>query len=361
MGGLTQLQITSFRNIRHCSVAPHPALNILVGPNASGKTSFLEAIHYLATGKSFRANSVKPVIRIDDDEMVVFAELDAGAKCGLRKTRKGEQQLKLDGTALRGWEKVAREMPVQLLDDTAFALLSEGPRLRRRFLDWGVFHVEHSFLAAWRRTRKALVHRNALLKQPREGQDGQLAIWEEEFVAGAMQVTESRQQYFDRLQRAFAKALRFLNEELGEKITLQWFAGWKHGHELRELLAQSRETDRIHGVTRHGPHRADLLVKSGTDRAIDLLSRGQQKLVVSALKVAQGELFFESRERQPMYLIDDLAAELDAGNRAKVFALLQSLGAQLFVTCVDVESLGPNLSSLTGKSVFHVEHGKIAA
>ena len=361
MGELTKLEVTSFRNIKHCAIAPHRELNILAGPNASGKTSLLEAIHYLALGRSFRTSNVKRVIRSGDSETVLYAELGSGAKSGLRKCRKGDQQLKLNGKLLRGWESVAREIPIQLLDATSFSLLNDGPRLRRRFLDWGVFHVEHQFLPTWRRTRKALLHRNALLKRPGRTDESQLAAWEEELVAGALQITRSREQYFERLQLAFGRVLASLNEELEKTVSLQFHAGWNQEHELDQLLVENRSLDKSHGLTRYGPHRADILVKAEYGRAVDILSRGQQKLVVSALKVAQGELFFETGKQRPIYLVDDLAAELDEANRGKVLQLLRSLGAQLFVTCVDVEVFESCLPRGVEKNLFHVERGTITA
>lgn len=334
---------------------------MLAGANASGKTSFLEAIHYLALGRSFRTSSVKPLIRTDDSEAVLFAELTGGLTAGLQKPRRGDHLLKLGGQPLRSWENVAREMPVQLLDATSFSLLNEGPRLRRRFLDWGVFHVEHRFLSAWRRTRRAISHRNVLLKRAGGPDEGEIAPWEQELVAGALEITESRKRYFDRLQRSFQAALTKLDSGLGESVNLHFHAGWNQEHELAQILQENREGDRNHGMTRHGPHRADILIRTDNDKAIDVLSRGQQKLVVSALKVAQGQLFFETREQRPIYLIDDLAAELDGNNREKVFLLLRSLGAQLFVTCVDMDSLRSCLPEAPGMRLFHVEHGTITA
>lgn len=361
MGGLVRLEITSFRNIKSCSISPHPELNVLVGANASGKTSFLEAIHFLALGRSFRTSSIKALIRTGDSEATLFAELANGVKAGLRKSRKGDHQLKLSGQTLRSWENVAREIPLQLLDSTSFSLLNEGPRLRRRFLDWGVFHVEQQFLSAWRRTRRALLHRNVLLKQSGKPDESQMGAWEGELVVGAVQITESRERYFARLQEAFRAALLKLNSKLGESVSLNFHAGWNREHELDRILFESRAADRSHGSTRQGPHRADIVVREGSERAIEVLSRGQQKLVVSALKVAQGELFFETREQRPIYLVDDLAAELDGDNREKVFLLLRSLGAQLFVTCLDVEALDSCLPGASEMRLFHVEHGTITA
>ena len=359
MGRLTRLEIHSFRNISHCAISPDPELNVIVGANASGKTSLLEAIHYLALGRSFRSSHFKPLIQSDQAETILFGELSSGASAGLRKSRKGEQQIKLNGKAVRGWESIAREMPVQLLDTTSFSLLTEGPKLRRRFIDWGVFHVEHAFLPAWRRAHKALLHRNSLLRQPGKPDVDQLSAWEEELVAGALQITALREAYCQRLLTAFSRALHTLDEHLGEAVALQFHAGWNREHELAGLLKANRESDQAQGSTRHGPHRADLFVRSGNHRAVDVLSRGQQKLVVSALKVAQGELFFETREQRPIYLIDDLAAELDERNRKGVFDLLQSLGAQLFVTCVNRKALGSSFSDPMPGSLFHVEHGTI--
>lgn len=359
--GLTRLEITSFRNIGHCAIAPHPRLNVLVGANASGKTSFLEAIHYLALGRSFRTANNKPLIRIGDGETVLFAELAGGASAGLSRSRKNELERKLNGKPIRGWEGIARELPVQLLDTTSFSLLTEGPKVRRRFLDWGVFHVEHSFLSAWRRTHKALRHRNALLKQPGKLDPRQLSAWEEELVAGAGQITDSRERYFELARIAFKKALMALSPPLADAVDLHFHAGWNREHELAALLRKCRENDRAQGGTRHGPHRADLVVRAGGERAVEVLSRGQQKLVVTALKIAQGELFFDSQPQRPIYLVDDLAAELDEPNLEKVFQLLQSLGAQLFVTCVSLKAIEPVLANASRHHLFHVEHGTITA
>ena len=361
MGGLTRLEITSFRNIGHCALSPHPHLNVLAGPNASGKTSFLEAIHYLALGRSFRTGNVRPLIRQGDSETVLFVELAGGAAAGLCKHRNGELQLKLNGNPVRGWENIAKELPVQILDTTSFSLLTDGPGSRRRFLDWGVFHVEHQFLSTWRRTRKALKHRNALLKQAGKPDPQQLSTWEAEIVAGSSQITESRDRYAERLQQAFKLALAKLNVSLADEISLHFFSGWNREHDLAALLRDNRENDRSQGNTRHGPHRADLRVKSDSDKAVEVLSRGQQKLVVAALKIAQGELYFETSAQRPIYLIDDLAAELDDHNRVKIFELLQSLGAQLFVTCVALEALASCLPETSRRTVFHVEHGTITA
>ena len=142
----------------------------------------------------------------------------------------------------------------------------------------------------------------------------QLAAWEEELVNGALEITGSRERYFHRLQEAFTRALSTLNEDLGGSISLHFNAGWNREHELGRLLYENRGTDRNYGVTRYGPHRADIL-----------------------------------------------AAELDEKNREKVFQLLCSLGAQLFITCVAVDALESSLPDAGSRSLFHVEHGTITA
>ena len=252
-GGLASLEIASFRNIQHCALSPHPELNILCGPNASGKTSFLEAIHYLALGRSFRTPRAKALIKAGEAQTLLLAQLLGGAKVGLQKSRNGDQQLKLNGETVSGWERVAREIPVQLLDATTFSLLNEGPRLRRRFLDWGVFHVEQQFLPAWRRARKSVMQRNALLKQSGKPDEKQLEFWEAELASGAELVTRSREAYFQRLEQAFCSALGKLSGQLGSSVSLHFQAGWNTSQDLGKLLFDGRENDKRLGVTRHGP------------------------------------------------------------------------------------------------------------
>ncbi len=349
---LSALQVQGFRNLAPLRLQLSPSTNFIHGANGSGKTSVLEAIYFLASGKSFRSSKIESVIGHEAQEITVYCELESDTRIGVRKARRKPYELKLDGGNQTNWDAVASIIPVQILDASAFALLEGGPSARRKFLDWGVFHVEPSFVLEWRNTRKCLANRNHLLKQS-SLDSGQLGTWERELLRAAERVDSHRVSYFDRLRTAF---LGNVNELIGRSdLTIEYRRGWKGV--LLESLRQGFESDRKAGFTHAGPHRADVEVKCGTRLAVEVLSRGQQKMLVSALKIAQGDALSEMLDKRCVYLVDDLAAELDVSNRDKVMDRLSGLGGQLFVTAIEENALDSCLPR--GGTAFHVEHGII--
>lgn len=358
MSEISRLTITSVRNIEAADIQPSPTVNLLYGENGSGKTSFLEAIHLLASGRSFRSTKIDPLIHHEAESAIVFAELSNGVHLGVSKSRRQAHQLHFQDQVQRNWENVARQLPVQLLDSNAFLLLEGGPRSRRRFLDWGVFHVEPAFVDHWRRSRRCLANRNHLLKQKRLD-TAQLFAWDAELSEAAAAIDRARKSYFATLLPRFARIYEELRGALAEQLTINYVRGWDEERDLSEVLGATVALDTKYGATQHGPHRAELDIRVGKNRAVDILSRGQQKVLVSALKLAQGDLLSETLGQHCIYLVDDLPAELDRDNRAEVLAQLISQGGQLFVTCVDETALRDSLSTTPEMSVFHVERGTI--
>lgn len=368
MSRLIRLDVDRLRNLQLVNIEPEQHINLILGANGSGKTSLLEAIHLLALGRSFRSSRVDPLIHFDAGELVIHGRLHGDCRIGLVKRRHGPQALKLDGVKQRNWQEVARALPVQLLNSDTFSLLEGGARMRRRYLDWGVFHVEHGFLTHWRKAAKALAQRNALLKQ--NPSSAELAVWDDEFCRSSVSVDACRRRYFDILTPYFHQAL----EELMGHIKLpplefRYFSGWPEDTPLDVALAQNRQRDIRSGMTQAGPHRCDLVIKLGRNPAAAVLSRGQQKLMVFSLKLAQTRLFLAGGEQPAsptadrpslIYLIDDLAAELDQGNRTRLLNALLALDCQLFFTAVMPEDLYELEQVATSARKFHVEHGKIS-
>ena len=165
MSILQSLSITSIRNIQQAGLKLSPGVNLLHGGNGSGKTSVLESIHLLATGRSFRTSKPGTLISETESSALIVAELSNGHQIGLTRSRQKGHQLNMDTEKQRNWDKVARELPVQVLDANSFLLLDGGPNARRRFIDWGVFHVEPLFVDQWRKTRKCIANRNLLLRK----------------------------------------------------------------------------------------------------------------------------------------------------------------------------------------------------
>jgi DNA replication and repair protein RecF len=247
---------------------------------------------------------------------------------------------------------LATLLPAQAIDPEVHRLIEGGPQERRRFLDWGVFHVEPTFVDHWRRYQRALRQRNAAL---RAGQGTQaVRAWDPELIESGLQVAASRRRYLESLAPAVAATAQRL---LGEPLELALLQGWAADRALAEALEASWPRDVERGLTHSGPHRADLSVRFAGAPARDRVSRGQQKLAASALLLGQLRCDAALGSSVAALLVDDPAAELDAGNLERLLAEVVDLPAQLFVTALDPQN--PALSRLPEGSRFHVEHGVV--
>lgn len=361
MSALSRLELTTFRNIDHIDLETADSLNLIYGENGSGKTSILEAIHLLSTGKSFRSALVDPLIKDGQSQAVIFARTLDNDQIGLAKPRNQKHELKLNGAQQKNWDEVARLLPTLVLDSGSFQFLEGGPKARRRFLDWGVFHVEPTFVSHWRRSRQALAQRNRLLKSARI-EESQLRVWDQELVSSANEIDRYRQSYMDEILPDFNEIYACLAQkaEYGA-LSIAYKRGWDAETSLREALIGSRAQDIKYGASQVGPHRADIEIRIGRRRALEVLSRGQQKLLICALKIAQGKLLSKKIGRQCVYLVDDLPAELDTENRKRVLTQLHLLKSQLFLTSVEKDALSIAPGEGVDMATFHVERGTITA
>ncbi|MGH8131407.1 MAG: DNA replication/repair protein RecF [Steroidobacteraceae bacterium] len=341
-----------FRCLAEVELELDPGANLFVGPNASGKTSLLEAAFFLSRGRSFRSRRRETLIRHGQDAFLLAGKSLAGpapVMLGVRASRAGTEW-HVGGAVAGGIADLAEEFPAQVIDPEIHKLLEEGPGRRRRFLDWGVFHVEPTFLPTWRRYHQALRQRNAALKQ--DASDDDLAAWEQELATNGEALARQREAYLTRV----AGPLGAIGEALLDRpITLVHHRGWDADRPLLEALSADRRRDRRYRATQTGPHRGDVVVQVGERAAKDQVSRGQQKLVAAGLMLAQLEIQEQERPARSALLLDDPAAELDRENLARLMKIVQDVPAQLWVTSLRADTPGlPRQGRM-----FHVEHGTI--
>ncbi len=357
---LTRVTVTAVRNLHPVTLSPSPRINILYGANGSGKTSFLEAVHLLGLARSFRSTRAQPVIQHEQSACTVFGQvrLPDGRlnSLGVCRDRQGELQIRIDAQSVRGVAQLAETLPLQLINPDSFRLLEGAPKVRRQFLDWGVFHVEPRFMPAWQRLQKALRQRNSWLRHGTLDAAVQ-AAWDRELCQASAEIDGYRRAYIQSLKPVFERVLSELCELQG--LTLSYYRGWDKERQLEEVLRGSLARDQQLGHTQAGPQRADLRLRTGAHNAADILSRGQQKLVVCALRIAQGHLVEQTKRGQCVYLVDDLPSELDERHRRALCRLLEDLHCQVFITCVDQELLREGWQTETPVTMFHVEHGAI--
>ncbi|NIC05451.1 DNA replication/repair protein RecF [Billgrantia bachuensis] len=358
---IDRLAFTGLRNLGMLDFTPSSGINLIVGRNGSGKTSLLEGLHILGMGRSFRTRQLKHAIAHDAEEMTLFARLagEPPLPIGVRRARAlAELEMRMGGERVSRLAQLIEALPLQLVNPDAFRLLEGPPAGRREFLDWGVFHVKHGFYDAWRRAKRALKHRNALLRHGRMDANS-LAAWEQELALWGERVDNLRREWMASFVPVFEETLARLIEL--PELRLRYSRGWDKQRSLQEVLEQGRSADQQMGFTQNGPQRADLRIRLGRRPAVEVLSRGQQKLVVSALKLAQGRLLELTTGRSCLYLVDDLPAELDAEHRRVFCRLLESMRCQAFITSVEHDALVGPWQSHTPLAMFHVKQASSGA
>lgn len=353
---LENLRIRGLRCLADVSVALEPGVTVFAGANGAGKTSILEAAFLLSHARSFRSGAKEALLQRGAAGLSVFAELrhDDGRGQRIGLGRQGVRwEARVDGDVVSLSELVG-ECAVVCFEPGSHALIAGGAEERRRYLDWGVFHVEHEFISAWRRYQRALKQRNALLRAPVVPSEALFLPWEAELDAAAGVIDRLRDLYLAALRPHIEKGMAGLLPELGA-VELRYRRGWAEDASLGELLSTQRGRDIARGHTTIGSHRADWSIVFEHAPLREHLSRGQEKLTALGCVLAQAALYAERKGEWPIVCLDDLASELDKPHQAAVVDQLRAVGAQVLVTGTEVpEALqdGPT-------RVFHVEQGHL--
>ncbi|MDQ2640170.1 MAG: DNA replication/repair protein RecF [Pseudomonadota bacterium] len=343
---LASLRIRDLRCLAEAELSFGPHLNLIHGPNGSGKTSILEAAFLVGRGRSFRSRHTETLIRRGSDALQVFAQTaDPAHRIGFEYRREESYVARVDGSDVSGLAELPRALFVEAIDPEVHRLVEGAPGERRRWLDWGVFHVEPQFLDSWQRFSRALRQRNAALKA---GQDPR--SWEGELIVQGEAVARARGHWFEQLKPKLADAIQRLAKL---DVELAYYRGWAADRPLSEALEQSRDRDKERGSTQAGPQRADVLLRVAGKAARESLSRGQQKLVAAAMVLALLRRLREEGASAVTLLLDDPAAELDADRLSDLVAMVRELDCQLIITTLD-----PGQAPFgSPERMFHVEHG----
>jgi DNA replication and repair protein RecF len=340
-------------------VSPSDKFNLLYGPNGSGKTSFFEAIYYLMLGRSFRTRHNVRAIQHNNTHLSIFAKIrkdDELISLGIERHSGGKNLLRINQENKSSMLEATKILPVQLLNPESRHLLTAYSKARRGFIDWGVFHVEPSFILSWQQAQRALKQRNAALKS--NASKTMVEIWNVELNHAAGRLNTFRKNYLAALEPILLNMLSIFFKDTFN-LSFKYKAGWDEEDGLITTLQRTLSRDFQLGYTQHGPHKTDLLIRiNNTIPAQDVLSQGQQKLLVYALHLAQGILLKKQSGKKCVFLLDDLSAELDVENRRKVIEALHQIDAQVFITAIDKETL-ESMGDFPNTCMFHVERGKI--
>jgi DNA replication and repair protein RecF len=349
---LLEVDIRQFRCLERAPLNFDPDITLIFGDNGAGKTSILEAIHVLSTGRSFRTQDMNALVRDGKNGFCVNAILEDSIQNKITVSVSCAQASRVTVRSaerkMRGFGELAALLPTLIIDQTLHTLIAGGPGDRRRFLDRGVFHVEHSFLVDWRQYQRILQQRNAAIRT--RVSEREIRSWDQDLAEMGERIAAKRQRYVDRLR---IPAAEFCRELLKTNIELKLQQGWGGHLSLAEALREAWLKDNARGFTTVGPHRAELETSVDGIPASERVSRGQQKLLAVALVLAQLKLSSEMNPHNTCLLVDDPTAELDVDNFELVLHAIGQAPGQKVVTAPDqrLKSIFPHAK------MFHVKHG----
>jgi len=294
----------------------------------------------------------------------VFCRGDFGQIAVQRSLSGSHDRSLVDGQSVSNSSDLASTLPCLVLNAQSFKLIEGAPDDRRRYFDWGVFHVEHRYAKLMAGYRRALKQRNHLIKTSRQavGTDSELSI-RQVMIGYGEEISALREAVANRLNDALKP---YIEDAVANAVLPAISVGFKRGYSekhptLREALSAAEARDSVLGQTTVGPHKYDLniiLTETGAP-ARDHLSRGQIKRLVMIMKLAQLDLLGASAKEQVVALADDLPAELDANQLSWALHSLQKALRQVFITTVDARNVVEYaVSSNSDYQMFHVEHGR---
>ena len=355
---LSRLSVSTFRNISSIDISPDPQFNIIWGQNGSGKTSLLESIFYLSCAKSFKTRLTQSIVQNNTKEFIIHGVCNdklSSINIGISKSIDGSRKIHIDNEKKSSISYLTYHLPVLLITTTSYRFFHDGPKFRRQLIDWGLFHMKPDFNNMWKSYQNTLKQRNATIKSDRYSQI--ITTWDSMLAEIGEKINHLRESYVKELKEYFKTIVTQLLPEI-RSIVLEYSNGWNLKYSLLESLKQSYQQDNKLGYTTRGPHRADLLVICNGRPASELLSQGQQKLCIAALRIAQGKMLNSFAKNSPIYLIDDLPSELDNEKLEIICGTLGTLKSQTFITCIN-ENMITSFLNKSSYNMFHMKQGSI--
>ncbi len=362
---LNQLSIVNYKNIRQAELTLSSGLNCFIGQNGEGKTNLLDAVFFLALCKSSTTTSDSLCITHDEDICMLhgtFVRENGDSEViqmGLRRgSKKNVQRNK------KAYKRLAEHIgliPLVMVSPLDSMLILGGSEERRRFMDIVISQTDHRYMDALLSYNKALLQRNALLKQEEPPADPTLlALWEEEMARHGTVVYEARSRFIEAFVPVFQEAYSTISQDK-ERVALAYISHAQRGP-LLDVIQRDRAKDLAVGYSLHGIHRDDLEMSLGGFAIRREGSQGQNKTFLIALKLAQFDFLRRSGSRTtPLLLLDDIFDKLDASRVEQIVRLVSSdRFGQIFITDTNRDHLDQILSRSGGNyRIFSVERGHI--
>ncbi len=368
---ISNISIQNFRLLLDVKLTFSDDLNIFYGLNASGKTSILEALFFLSRGKSFKQPISTKLINFSSKEFIIFSQLNNSIPIGISKSVADKLKIKFNNKFITSSFTLSKNIILQILNPDSFLLIDYSPSIRRKFLDWLVFHVKHDLFILWKRYRVILKNRNCALKNKLSVNE--IKIWDKELIKISQVISNDRLKFIEILNINFKKyKKKYL---FNYNIFFEFYPGWNNkDNNYKNILENNFIKDFKYGFTQFGIHKADFQIKIEINNKIynikDILSNGQKKYISMIIYILQMVILLENKKDvdiKPVLLIDDITSELDIQHSSLLIDFIKNLDIQVFITLLesdDYKKLIYNLKNSSSEKkrnlkVFHVEQGII--
>ena len=342
----THIHLRQFRNYPSLSLEPHPGITVLYGPNGSGKTNLLEAMHMVSLGRSHRTSQDREMVAAGAQSAQIQAQTQRvdgrhDIEVHLHPHEKPHKRVLLYGKPAPRIGDMMGHATVVMFSPEDIRIVRDGPAARRRFVDMQLSQIRPSYLKALKNYLTVLESRNALLKQNKlfgvQDFSTQLETWDEQLARASVPLVRARSWFLNALSQTASQQYASISENPGEPFELRYVGPLAQSddpsRDMLEGLARSRREDTQRMYTTFGPHRDDVaLMLFGKDlRAFG--SQGQLRTAVLSMKLGEIRLIADEMGEPPTLLLDDVFSELDLKRRS---ALLRSTeGVQTILSCTD--------------------------
>lgn len=341
---ITDLRLQNFRSYKDDSFELSQGVNIVVGPNASGKTNLLEAVLVLARGQSYRAKDVE-LVKFKQPWARIDANLSSGGKRTVKIVVEPEtsKSYEIDNTVFKRLSHL-HSLPVVLFEPNHLQLLGGSPERRRDYLDDLIEQTTPGYGTTRRHYKRALAQRNSLLKQTQGGSKSQVFPWDVRLSQLAGQIVRARSSLVDEINKELSRVYKKIS---GTKTTVvaNYQNRWpveNYESQMLKKLESNFNDDRLRGFTSVGPHREDLEVLFDGHPAQLTASRGEARTAVLALKIIELKIIEAARDKTPLLLLDDVFSELDGRRRHALTDYLAPY--QTFITTTDADLVVKNFT-----------------
>ena len=354
---IDRILLRNFRNYDEMTLLPHEGVNLFFGPNGSGKTNLLEAVHYCALGKSHRVSGDLPTVR--SGESFGLCEITVRNETTTRKIAvrlvpgdNNKKTILIDGKKIQRFSDMMGCLACVIFSPEDMGLIREGPSFRRRYLDMMISQVSRGYFIALQQYRAALEQKNAILKNLRGAlrpDTAMLDAFESAMARPAALIIEERKKIVSEISQQASEIYRHISGSADELFTVEYHSSLSDAenpeNEFRLQSAASREVDIRYGVCSAGPHRDDLLLNLNHKNMKAFASQGQIRTGALSMKLAQLKILSERGHSKPVLLLDDVMSELDKTRRMKLIDEISPY--QTFITCTDQTDLDLNLNQRT--------------